>query len=210
MKDRWDLAGSWSGCGCAGTSVTGRTGPARRSSSRCRACPSGTATSTERVLFVAEKRAAIEAVTDSLALVDLDGLVFDLQGNKLSRRQIAEQLQHALECVGQETPPRPADLHDDPQDGRDRTDLRPVDLTPPAPGPAGHVPDAVSDAAAPYMPDSADPSCSPRAACLVAGRDALLRFSVWGDVMAAQGGRCRRSGRLPGCRTYWSGTEAVA
>ncbi|TJZ99175.1 AAA domain-containing protein [Actinacidiphila oryziradicis] len=65
----------------------------------------------KRVLFVAEKRAAIEAVTDSLALVDLDSLVFDLHGNKLSRRQIAQQLEHALERAGQEAPPRPADLH---------------------------------------------------------------------------------------------------
>ncbi|MFF0043630.1 AAA domain-containing protein [Streptomyces mirabilis] len=65
----------------------------------------------KRVLFVAEKRAAIEAVTDSLATVDLDGLVFDLHGNKLSRRQIAQQLHEALERAGQQAPPRPADLH---------------------------------------------------------------------------------------------------
>ncbi|MFD4481598.1 AAA domain-containing protein [Streptomyces sp. NPDC058471] len=65
----------------------------------------------KRVLFVAEKRAAIEAVTDSLATVDLDGLVFDLHGNKLSRRQIAQQLHDALERAGQQAPPRPADLH---------------------------------------------------------------------------------------------------
>ncbi|MFE0209049.1 AAA domain-containing protein [Streptomyces sp. NPDC058985] len=65
----------------------------------------------KRVLFVAEKRAAIEAVTDSLAHVDLDGLVFDLHGTKLSRRQIAQQLHDALERAGQQAPPRPADLH---------------------------------------------------------------------------------------------------
>ncbi|MDG9688802.1 AAA domain-containing protein [Streptomyces sp. DH17] len=65
----------------------------------------------KRVLFVAEKRAAIEAVTDSLARVDLDGLVFDLHGTKLSRRQIAQQLHAALERAGQQAPPRPADLH---------------------------------------------------------------------------------------------------
>ncbi|MFE1852129.1 AAA domain-containing protein [Streptomyces sp. NPDC059489] len=65
----------------------------------------------KRVLFVAEKRAAIEAVTDSLATVDLDGLVFDLHGNKLSRRQIAQQLHDALERAGQQASPRPADLH---------------------------------------------------------------------------------------------------
>ncbi|WP_435210359.1 AAA domain-containing protein [Streptomyces sp. bgisy034] len=65
----------------------------------------------KRTLFVAEKRAAIEAVTDNLARVDLDGLVFDLHGNKLSRRQTAQQLHDALERAGQEAPPRPADLH---------------------------------------------------------------------------------------------------
>ncbi|MER6406236.1 AAA domain-containing protein [Streptomyces viridosporus] len=65
----------------------------------------------KRILFVAEKRAAIEAVTDNLASVDLDGLVFDLHGTKLSRRQIAQQLHDALERAGQEPPPRPADLH---------------------------------------------------------------------------------------------------
>ncbi|MFE2743398.1 AAA domain-containing protein [Streptomyces scopuliridis] len=64
-----------------------------------------------RVLFVAEKRAAIEAVTDRLARVDLSGLVFDLHGNKLNRRQIAQQLQESLERAGQEVPPRQDDLH---------------------------------------------------------------------------------------------------
>ncbi|MYT73759.1 MULTISPECIES: AAA domain-containing protein [unclassified Streptomyces] len=65
----------------------------------------------KRTLFVAEKRAAIEAVTDSLAEVDLDGLVFDLHGNKLSRRQTAQQLYEALERAGKEPPPRPDGLH---------------------------------------------------------------------------------------------------
>ncbi|MDQ0935189.1 AAA domain-containing protein [Streptomyces turgidiscabies] len=65
----------------------------------------------KRILFVAEKRAAIEAVTDNLARVDLDGLVFDLHGTKLSRRQIAQQLHEALDRAGRQTPPRPADLH---------------------------------------------------------------------------------------------------
>ncbi|MEV7505119.1 AAA domain-containing protein [Streptomyces sp. NPDC093018] len=65
----------------------------------------------KKTLFVAEKRAAIEAVTDNLAEVDLDGLVFDLHGNKLSRRQTAQQLYEALERAGQEPPPRPDGLH---------------------------------------------------------------------------------------------------
>lgn len=65
-----------------------------------------------RVLFVAEKRAAIEAVTDRLAQVDLDGLVFDLHGNKLNRREIAQQLQQALERAGNELQPPRDGLHD--------------------------------------------------------------------------------------------------
>ncbi|WP_371521734.1 AAA domain-containing protein [Kitasatospora sp. NBC_01300] len=64
-----------------------------------------------RVLFVAEKRAAIEAVTDRLAQVDLDGLVLDLHGNKLNRRQLAQQLLETLDRSGQEPPPRPDQLH---------------------------------------------------------------------------------------------------
>jgi very-short-patch-repair endonuclease len=64
-----------------------------------------------KVLFVAEKRAAIEAVTDRLARVDLSGLVFDLHATKLNRRQIAQQLQESLERAGQEPQPRLGDLH---------------------------------------------------------------------------------------------------
>ncbi|MFH9350846.1 AAA domain-containing protein [Kitasatospora sp. NPDC017646] len=64
-----------------------------------------------RVLFVAEKRAAIEAVTDRLAQVDLDGLVLDLHGNKLNRRQLAQQLLETLDRSGQEPPPHPDQLH---------------------------------------------------------------------------------------------------
>ena len=64
-----------------------------------------------KVLFVAEKRAAIEAVTDRLARVDLNGLVFDLHASKLNRRQVAQQLQESLELAGQEPKPRLGDLH---------------------------------------------------------------------------------------------------
>ncbi|MFJ6540342.1 AAA domain-containing protein [Streptomyces sp. NPDC091385] len=74
----------------------------------------------KRTLFVAEKRAAIDAVTDNLAEVDLDGLVFDLHGNKLSRRQTAQQLYEALERAGQEPPPRPDELHRSLEGHRDQ------------------------------------------------------------------------------------------
>ncbi|MFJ7086424.1 AAA domain-containing protein [Streptomyces griseus] len=72
-----------------------------------------------RVLFVAEKRAAIEAVTNRLAQVDLEGLVFDLHGNKLNRRQVAQQLQESLEKSEREAPPRPNGLHESLAQHRD-------------------------------------------------------------------------------------------
>ncbi|MFI7062186.1 AAA domain-containing protein [Kribbella sp. NPDC050124] len=50
-----------------------------------------------KVLFVAEKRAAIEAVTQRLAAVDLDGLVLDLHQQKLNKRQLAQQLTQSLD-----------------------------------------------------------------------------------------------------------------
>ena len=48
------------------------------------------------VLFVAEKRAAIDAVTKRLTQVGLTDLVFDLHTGTRSRRQIAQQLADAL------------------------------------------------------------------------------------------------------------------
>ena len=48
------------------------------------------------VLFVAEKRAAIDAVTKRLDQVGLGDLVFDLHARNRSRRQIAQQLADAL------------------------------------------------------------------------------------------------------------------
>lgn len=49
-----------------------------------------------RVLFVAEKRAAIEAVTKRLDLKGLGHLVMDLHGGAGSRRQIAERIGESL------------------------------------------------------------------------------------------------------------------
>ncbi|MEV8114731.1 AAA domain-containing protein [Streptomyces xiamenensis] len=66
----------------------------------------------QRVLFVAEKRAAIEAVTDRLARVDLDGLVFDLHGNKLNKRLVAQQLAESLDRAEQEPRPSKDGLHE--------------------------------------------------------------------------------------------------
>jgi hypothetical protein len=58
-----------------------------------------------RVLFVAEKRAAIEAVTDRLADVDLADLVLDLHaGAGSARKRVAAQLAVSLAQVSQQRP----------------------------------------------------------------------------------------------------------
>ena len=53
----------------------------------------------KRILFVAEKRAAIEAVTKRLEQVDLGDLVMDMHGGVTSRRDFARTLNDSLERV---------------------------------------------------------------------------------------------------------------
>ena len=65
----------------------------------------------KRVLFVAEKRAAIEAVTDRLAQVGLGRLVFDLHEQRLDKRRLAQQLGAALEEASQQSPVEVVQLH---------------------------------------------------------------------------------------------------
>ena len=71
----------------------------------------GMAAHGRRVLFVAEKRAAIEAVTDRLAEADLAHLVFDLHDKRINRRHVAQQIAESLDRAGSEPPPDVADLH---------------------------------------------------------------------------------------------------
>jgi very-short-patch-repair endonuclease len=71
----------------------------------------GAAAQGKRVLFVAEKRAAIEAVTDRLAKAGLDGLVFDLHQQKVDKKQVAKQLQQSLETAGRQLPVNVDELH---------------------------------------------------------------------------------------------------
>lgn len=54
----------------------------------------------KRVLFVAEKRAAIEAVTKRLRKVGLDDLVMDLHGGVTSKKQLAAELADTLIEMG--------------------------------------------------------------------------------------------------------------
>jgi very-short-patch-repair endonuclease len=58
-----------------------------------------------RVLFVAEKRAAIDAVVGRLNRVGLDDLVLDLHGGVPSRRKLAENLAAALASAKAALPP---------------------------------------------------------------------------------------------------------
>ena len=65
----------------------------------------------KRVLFVAEKRAALDAVIKRLSHKDvgLGHLVLDLHGAFVSRKQVMASLKQALEVVATSTPPRGLD-----------------------------------------------------------------------------------------------------
>ena len=66
----------------------------------------------QRVLFVAEKRAAIDAVLNRLRNVGLADLVLDLHDGAGSRRKLAQDLSHALAEVGRVPLPNMAELQD--------------------------------------------------------------------------------------------------
>ena len=66
-----------------------------------------------RVLFVAEKRAAIEAVTKRLDATGLGDLVMDMHGGVTSRREFARTLADSLEHVSTVPPLDHAALHDE-------------------------------------------------------------------------------------------------
>ncbi|MDH6462741.1 very-short-patch-repair endonuclease [Micromonospora sp. A200] len=61
-------------------------------------------------LFVAEKRAAIDAVLNRLTSVDLDDLVINLHGGGTSRRELAQALGSRLQRIAQERQPQLQDL----------------------------------------------------------------------------------------------------
>ncbi|MFJ7210918.1 AAA domain-containing protein [Amycolatopsis sp. NPDC098790] len=71
----------------------------------------GAAATGKKVLFVAEKRAAIEAVLNRLAAVGLDGLMFDLHQQKINKRQVAQQLASSLDRLSKEPPVDVDGLH---------------------------------------------------------------------------------------------------
>ncbi len=65
----------------------------------------------KRVLFVAEKRAAIDAVTKRLEGAGLADLVMDLHGGVRSRRQLAGDIQSSLDRIAQVPKHDQDDLH---------------------------------------------------------------------------------------------------
>lgn len=71
-----------------------------------------------RVLFVAEKRAAIDAVTKRLKDVGLDGYVMDFHGGTLRRRELARRLAESLNAIGQTPPVDEQELHERLEESR--------------------------------------------------------------------------------------------
>ena len=58
-----------------------------------------------RVLFVAEKRAALDAVLKRLKEVDLGHLTLDLHGASISRKAVMGRIKDALQAIRESTPP---------------------------------------------------------------------------------------------------------
>ena len=65
----------------------------------------------KRVLFVAEKRAAIDAVLRRLDGRNLSGLVLDIHDGVKNRRKVAQDLDDALHAISQIPAPDVAELH---------------------------------------------------------------------------------------------------
>ncbi|EXG82017.1 AAA domain-containing protein [Cryptosporangium arvum] len=73
------------------------------------------------VLFVAEKRAAIDAVVDRLNKVGLADLVFDLHSGAGDRKSVIAQVRESMERIGQAEQRQVGELHT--RLSRDRSDL---------------------------------------------------------------------------------------
>ncbi|TDC90966.1 DUF4011 domain-containing protein [Saccharopolyspora aridisoli] len=72
----------------------------------------GAAARGKRVLFVAEKRAAIQAVTDRLEQVHLADLVLDLHRSTIDKKHVAQQLSESLARLTQEPPVDVSSIHE--------------------------------------------------------------------------------------------------
>jgi hypothetical protein len=75
----------------------------------------------KKVLFVAQKRAAIDAVVNNLKRRDLAELVLDLHDPKTSRKAVVEQIKTSMERASQEPPPDVAEVNRLLVDRRERS-----------------------------------------------------------------------------------------
>ena len=72
------------------------------------------------VLFVAEKRAALDVVLERLKSISLGHLCLDLHGADISRKLVARQLKDSLDLIRSVTMPDTASLHRQFADRRDK------------------------------------------------------------------------------------------
>jgi very-short-patch-repair endonuclease len=80
----------------------------------------GLAAEGKRVLFVAEKRAALEVVLRRLQDSGLDHLTIDLHGADVSPRKVMEQVARTLDTIRNSTPVNGDDIHKRLQERRER------------------------------------------------------------------------------------------
>ena len=81
------------------------------------------ATDGKAILFVAEKRAAIDAVTKRLNNVGLGDLVLDLHESRRSRGRTAQQLEEALHSARTAPPPNVDEIHTALEQSRDALNI---------------------------------------------------------------------------------------
>ena len=82
----------------------------------------GMAAAGKRVLFVAEKRAALNVVLDRLRQVGLDHLAMDLHGADISPKRVLDQIGRSLEIVRASMPMDCTEVHTRTVDRRTRLD----------------------------------------------------------------------------------------
>ena len=74
----------------------------------------------KKVLFVAEKRAALEVVMNRLVAVGLDHLAIDLHGAEQTPKKVMERIARTLSMVREAPRPVPANIHDQFVDRRNK------------------------------------------------------------------------------------------
>jgi very-short-patch-repair endonuclease len=74
----------------------------------------------KKVLFVAEKRAALEVVMNRLVAVGLDHLAIDLHGAEQTPKKVMERIARTLSLVREAPKPAPTNIHDQFVDRRNK------------------------------------------------------------------------------------------